>query len=633
LDTKTFKNEIHSMNFKNRNKRTIVFAAVIAFILVALLIITFIYNERKSRIAETEKTLVDITERDAAIVRNFFDSYVTILRAISFNMRNFDDLTSAQSFGLLREMGESFEFESLSIDFLDGRSFTTDSIEHKITDEKHLVYLQRGQSFITDIIKSTDDMPMVCIHVPINRNSRTVAFLSCKLTREKLNGVFKSVLSEENKYFYIIDGYGEYVAYITSANSVFSADINYFETLDRIIFAEGAIKEQIMQVFTGDVQAVNAEYWFEGLDHRHGYFSPVGINNWVMVLVASKSEINSDTNRFLTNALVFSALLLMIFLFVAILVFIDQVKARRLTELNERCFHILAQHTGKVVFEWDYINKTMQYTNLEQTVGRERIKTNLNSADDVIKTGAVHPDDSEALYNMFSDVMDGRNLENLRLRLRITDETYHYFSVSSVVIFDAKEKPYKSIGFMENIDKQVRTEINLRHRANIDLLTELYNKAATEALISEVISSSDNNTKHALLCVDLDNFKNINDVFGHLYGDKVLKETTDDIKKLFRTSDIIGRFGGDEFVIFIRDIPGMLFIEEKAAELNKCLNRTYRDEDNECTVSASIGIAVFPDNGLSYKTLYQKADEASYVVKNTGKNSYGFAVLDRTQDS
>jgi diguanylate cyclase (GGDEF)-like protein len=625
LDKKTLKSEISHINLKN-SKWTITVVAVTAFILSVILTTTFIYNERKSRIAETEKSLIDITERDAAIVRNFFDSYVTILRAISFNMRNFDDLTSAQSIGFLREMAESFEFESLSIDFSDGKSFTTDGIERNITDEKHLAYLQSGQTFITDIIKPT---PMVCIHVPINRNNRTDAFLSCKLTREKLNSVFKSVLAEQNKYFYIIDGYGEYVAYITSENSVFSADINYFETLDRIIFAEGVTKEQIMQVFTGDVQEVNAEYWFEGYDHRHGYFYPVGINNWVMVLVASKSEINSDTNKFITKELVFSSLLLLIFLIVAIFVFLDQIKARRLAELNERCFHILAQHTGKIVFEWDYINKIMHYTNLEQTIGLERNKTNLNSTYDLISTGAVHPDDSKALCNMFANVIDGYNIDNLRLRLRITDETYHFFSVSSVVIFDAKEKPYKSIGFMENIDQQVRTEDNLRHRANIDQLTELYNKVAAEALISEAISSSYGNTKHALFCVDLDNFKSINDEFGHLYGDKVLKEATDNIKKLFRTSDIIGRFGGDEFVIFIRDIPAMSFVEEKAAELNKRLNRTYRNGDTERTVSASIGIAVYPIDGGTYQTLYQKADEASYVVKNTGKNSYSFFVQDK----
>jgi len=619
--------------YKNRNKLTIAFVAVIAFILVVLLTAIFIYNERKSRIAETEKNLIDITERDAAIVRNFFDSYVTILRAISFNMRNFDDLTSAQSIGFLREMEESFEFEFLSIDFTDGKSFTADGIERSITDEKHLAYFQNGQTFITDIIKPTDDMPMVCIHVPINRNSRTAAFLSCKLTREKLNSVFKSVIAEENKYFYIIDSYGEYVAYITSTNSVFSAEINYFETLDRIIFAEGASKELIMQVFTDDAQAVNAEYWFEGYDHRHGYFYPVGINNWVMVLVASKSETDSETNKFLTNALIYAAQILIIFLAVAIFVFHEQIKARRLAELNERYLHILAQHTGKIVFEWDYINKIIQYTNLEQAIGRKRMDVNLNSEVDVINTGAVHPDDREALSKMFSDVMNGRNLENLRLRLRITDGTYHYFSVSSVIIFDAKEKPYKSIGFFENIDEQVRTENNLRHRASIDQLTEVFNKAATESLISEAISLSDGKTKHALFCIDLDNFKSINDEFGHLYGDRVLKETTASIKKLFRTSDIIGRFGGDEFVIFVRDIPSMAFVEEKAAELNKQLNKTYRNDDNECTVSASIGIAVFPNNGHNYKTLYQKADEASYVVKNTGKNSYGFAVVDKTQDS
>lgn len=629
MGNKTFKSKIPHINIKN-SKWTITVVAVSAFILSIILTTAFIYNERKSRIAETKNRLIDLTERDAAVVRNFFDAYVTILRAISFNMKNFDDLTSPQSIGFLREMAESFEFECLSIDLPNGKSYTTDGIERDITNEKHLAYLQSDNVFITDIIKSPiDNAPVISIQVPIKKNNRTVAFLGCRQTREKLISIFKTVLAEENKYFYIIDSYGEYVAYLTSENAVFSPDINYFEILDRIIFAEGSSKEQVLQVFT-EAKAVNTEYWFEGNDHRHGYFSPVGINNWVIVLVASKSEINSNTNKFLAKELVFSALLLIIFLVVAIFIIIDQVKARRLTELNERCFHILAQHTGKIVFEWDYINKIMLFTNLEQTIGREQIKTNLTSTYDLIDTGAVHPDDSMALCNMFSNVINGQNQENLRLRLRVADGTYHFYSASSVVVLGAKEKPYKSIGFLENIDQQMRTENNLRHKANIDQLTGLYNKASAEAFITEAISLSDDKTEHALLCIDLDNFKSINDEFGHLYGDNVLKEATDNIKKLFRTSDIIGRFGGDEFVIFIRDIPSMEFIEEKAAELNKRLNKTYHNDITECTISASIGIAIFPTDGSTYKTLYQKADEASYTVKKSGKNSFSFVVPKET---
>jgi diguanylate cyclase (GGDEF)-like protein len=213
----------------------------------------------------------------------------------------------------------------------------------------------------------------------------------------------------------------------------------------------------------------------------------------------------------------------------------------------------------------------------------------------------------------------------LRLRFREADGSYQYCSLSSTVVYNKKRKPYKSIGFIENIDKQVRHENLLLQKANTDTLTGFYNKAAAETFISEIILSSSNESLHALMCIDLDNFKCINDLFGHLYGDSVLIEMSGNMKNLFRTNDVLGRFGGDEFVIFIRDIPNIGFLNEKAAELNKRLNKTYEKDGTESTVSASIGIALFPSDGTTYSALYKKADEASYEAKKSGKNTHIFS--------
>jgi diguanylate cyclase (GGDEF)-like protein len=100
---------------------------------------------------------------------------------------------------------------------------------------------------------------------------------------------------------------------------------------------------------------------------------------------------------------------------------------------------------------------------------------------------------------------------------------------------------------------------------------------------------------------------------------------SDNMKNLFRTNDVLGRFGGDEFVIFIHDIPNIGFLKEKAAELNKRLNKTYEKDGTESTVSASIGIALFPSDGTTYSALYKKADKASYEAKKSGKNTHIFA--------
>jgi diguanylate cyclase (GGDEF)-like protein len=267
----------------------------------------------------------------------------------------------------------------------------------------------------------------------------------------------------------------------------------------------------------------------------------------------------------------------------------------------------------------------MYTTKNKKAIGQKPLKDILRSADDGIDAGAVHPDDCGLYSKSFSDTVNGMDFKDVRIRMRAENEDFQYYSLSSVVVHDAKGKPYKSIAFLENIDEQVRRENILLQKANTDPLTGFYNKAAVETFISEIILSSAKESLHALMCIDLDNFKTINDSFGHLYGDTVLKEMSGNMKNLFRSNDVLGRFGGDEFVIFIRNIPNIEFLKEKAAELNKHLNKTYENDGMECTVSASIGIALFPSDGATYPALYKKADEASYEAKKAGKNTHVFA--------
>ena len=121
--------------------------------------------------------------------------------------------------------------------------------------------------------------------------------------------------------------------------------------------------------------------------------------------------------------------------------------------------------------------------------------------------------------------------------------------------------------------------------------------------------------------MDLDHFKEVNDLLGHQFGDKVLVEFAKGLKKIFRPNDCIGRFGGDEFVIVVDSLPNMEVVIRKAEQIKQiALNLTI--EGKTKFVTASIGIAIAPQNGRDYDTLFAAADKAVYHVKNTGKNGY-----------
>ena len=154
-----------------------------------------------------------------------------------------------------------------------------------------------------------------------------------------------------------------------------------------------------------------------------------------------------------------------------------------------------------------------------------------------------------------------------------------------------------------------------------DQLTGVFNKTSGINLIENEIMISDENLIHAFYMIDLDNFKNINDYLGHDVGDKVLIETAGIISDIFRKSDIICRFGGDEFIVFAKNIVEMEYAFKKAEEICSALQKNYGNEKSIC-ISASVGIAYYPIHGLTYDVLFNCADKAMYEAKENGRDGY-----------
>lgn len=176
-------------------------------------------------------------------------------------------------------------------------------------------------------------------------------------------------------------------------------------------------------------------------------------------------------------------------------------------------------------------------------------------------------------------------------------------------------------------DKQNLEDANKRiaYMANHDNLTGLPNRRLLYDLIEQVISHSRRNKKEfALFYIDLDNFKPINDNFGHEVGDEVLKIGSQRLLHAFRESDTVARIGGDEFAAVIRDVDGKKAIQQVAKKAIKALQAPIKVQEQTCTVTVSIGIAIFPGNGATFEELLKKADQAMYMVKETGKNGFCF---------
>ena len=158
--------------------------------------------------------------------------------------------------------------------------------------------------------------------------------------------------------------------------------------------------------------------------------------------------------------------------------------------------------------------------------------------------------------------------------------------------------------------------MHLEEKANLDFRTGLLNHEAAKSRISAVFGTP-STRKHALVFFDLDNFKQANDVYGHLFGDEVLEHIAKTIKKNIRSSDIAARMGGDEFIIF-------LGYKGDVEPLVKRIFNSLTGEFKGFPLKVSMGVACVDDSIGDYDTLFEMADKAAYSVKRGGKNSYRF---------
>ncbi|MEG2103625.1 MAG: diguanylate cyclase [Oscillospiraceae bacterium] len=176
---------------------------------------------------------------------------------------------------------------------------------------------------------------------------------------------------------------------------------------------------------------------------------------------------------------------------------------------------------------------------------------------------------------------------------------------------------------VENIDAEKKLQLELIYKAEHDLLTGMYNKITVEEVITDFLSTSDAKANgHAFLILDIDYFKSVNDTFGHAFGDTYLSQTATKIKSLFRDDDTFGRIGGDEFVVFMKNVKSEHRIQSKAEELCKILSETYTVNGAQQTFSVSIGIALYPAHGKTYDALYRNSDAALYYAKEHGRDQY-----------
>lgn len=236
----------------------------------------------------------------------------------------------------------------------------------------------------------------------------------------------------------------------------------------------------------------------------------------------------------------------------------------------------------------------------------------------------VHPDDWQVIDEEIRRFRGEGETGVLEYRLNTSklgkSPHYQWYRLFYKKIRGNNGDNIRVIGRNINIQGDREKASDMEERMRLDPMTGVLNKVAVEEEIKHFFNDEHPGGSHALIVVDVDDFKMVNDTFGHLFGDNILNDVASEIKGRFRSSDIVGRVGGDEFLICMKNTTADLAVSV-ATEICNNVSKVLRADQGDMTISLSIGICMYPDSGIEYTEMFKKAEIAMYTAKQSGKGT------------
>lgn len=379
-----------------------------------------------------------------------------------------------------------------------------------------------------------------------------------------------------------------------------------------------AMIEQLRQVYATQNSAAHCFYIGKDASQSLYYLSVVdlGYNGWHLVVYLRDTSLSAFAQEILRNTVqkILVLCLLTSALFLLILLFYRKMQEQ--ISQKEQQYQILASFSDTVLFEYDCVQHHLSFTsNAADLFGMTKA-----DAPDYLPgsiSGAIHPQDRTAWQRLLTGA-PGHEEAELRLRVRRPGKKdYFWCLVQCKYLRDAHGNPLSVLGKLTNIERTVQNEAQLLQQAETDPLTGLRNKGAAEHSIAARMQQD---ACGLLFVLDMDNFKGINDHYGHAAGDQVLKAVGQCLLRTFRPIDIAGRIGGDEMVAYLSNIDNSELAAKKVELLRKHIELCESETGVPCSVS--IGIAHYPTDAAAYPELFRAADKALYAAKRKGKGRY-----------
>lgn len=610
-----------------KKKEKYVYIAVLASVVLVFIgfTLTKFNKDIQKRVYKLQiSSMQNISKQGGAVVEKNLEGMVNTLYALTNFLVEDEDFANAEHMEKLRDFAQerNVMFQRFGIADASGNAKVTNGEKINISSRQYFQECMKNKKASSEIKKSALIEEMICIiAVPILKDGEAIGVLYGCTDLKVFNIYENTILENEKTYIQVIDPDGTYI--VKEPSGILGKRDNIFDGLSRV---ESQTSLQEIQEKVKNEEPTYIEI-SDGECRETVCFTPLKLNHWCVVTVMDQSRITNSIDYILGHdvyIMIIRVAVGVLLLSFMILYFSWQEK-RQIEEFNERLlideklFRIASEKSGVIIMS--YIIKTKQLHFINPDMFGLKLPDKIDNAPENFvhylsdKNKNLH----EELHTILKNMENGEGKRTFFVTVKHSDQEELILRIQLTSLFGTNGEIRQCIGVIEDATETQ----HLREKADRDSLTGLYNRSYAVEKINGMLQefSPVPECVHACVLMDLDNFKKLNDTLGHQKGDQALQDVANILRQHFREYDIVCRLGGDEFLVFVQNIPRNV-IEKNIGSLLKKLTLTYEKEEKKICITVSAGIYLVQEPGHDFRELYQKADEMLYRVKNSSKNGY-----------
>lgn len=603
-------------SIKRSNVPLILSLVVMAIIFIVIFVDFFISLNKKLDVSSNEN-LTSVSQINANNAKNGLSSLYYTFNGMSNIVAGYDDLCDTKVENALKKASE----KSIAIAFYVTDDTGKGLVDGTIKDVSFWTgYSEaiRGKNYICYSSGGQADIPnTVTVWVPIKKNEEIVGTFRAIFDMKAMDNLFRMSFSDANYDTFIITKQGKYIGsnFEGDYDKKVSRYNNYAQALG-LGSITGPLFENIdSNTITFSLGDKTDKAVYQVLEDENEFYP-----EWYVFTVLSSDFLTGvlGTAQYigiLTTIKMIAAILIMMFL----TIWFFRSKLMRSDDIAEILVNNLEKHedllkrTGMIMFNWNLETDQIEYSDAWNDYFRYKKPT---CSSEIAEGNMVYKEDMSKAKGFISRLIENSDCGDISIRLisdQSSTDSVIWFKVLALVEKNHNDVPVSISGFLMSVDFEKGETLKVKKNAEYDALTKILNRNAAYNRIVNYLSGDGKGKTSMFMVIDVDNFKYVNDEYGHLEGDECLIEIADMLQKNFKMTDVVGRFGGDEFIVFMKDCEDIDDYEKKVNEfMDKMI---LPEQEGRDRITTSIGYAVYPTEGKSYERLFQKADERMYAIK------------------